>query len=76
MVSPKSTTTSTTTIQPKTKTVTPTVPTVNNSSPAVKKSTTGICHAIGTTYYSKTTNYTAYNSIADCLASGGRLPLK
>jgi hypothetical protein len=47
-----------------------------STEPAVKKSSTGICHAIGTTYYSRTTKYTAYNSIADCIASGGRLPAR
>ena len=62
---------------PITQIITPVVqtpPATFSSDPAVKKSTTGICHAIGTTYYSRTTNYTAYSSIADCLASGGRLP--
>ena len=54
----------------------PQVPSTSTSDPAVKKSTTGICHAIGTTYYARTTNYTAYASIADCLASGGRLPAR
>jgi endonuclease YncB( thermonuclease family) len=44
------------------------------SSGVVKKSTNDICHAPGTTYYEKTTNYTAYNSVDECLASGGRLP--
>ena len=44
------------------------------SSVVVKKSTNDICHAPGTTYYDKTTNYTAYNSIDECLARGGRLP--
>lgn len=45
-----------------------------SSSGVVKKSTNDICHAPGTTYYEKTTNYTAYNSVDECLASGGRLP--
>lgn len=40
----------------------------------VKKSTTGICHASGTTYYAKTKNFTPYNTLDDCLNSGGRLP--
>ncbi|MBI2448624.1 hypothetical protein HYV44_03685 [Candidatus Microgenomates bacterium] len=48
----------------------------DSENPPVKKSTTGICHGEGTTYYSKTTNFTPYNSIADCLSSGGRLPKK
>lgn len=55
---------------------TPQISVTPTSDPTVKKSTTGICHAIGTTYYSRTLNYTAYSSIADCLASGGRLPVK
>jgi len=42
----------------------------------VKKSSTGICHAPGTTYYSRTKNYIAFNSVQDCLDSGGRLPLR
>ncbi|MFA5644364.1 MAG: thermonuclease family protein [Patescibacteria group bacterium] len=43
-------------------------------SPQVKKSSTGICHEKGTTYYDRTKNFISYNSIADCLSSGGRLP--
>jgi len=46
----------------------------NSGSGIVKKSTTGICHAPGTTYYNKTKNYTAYETVEDCLNSGGRLP--
>ena len=40
----------------------------------VKKSTTGICHAPGTTYYAQTKNFTPYKTLDDCLKSGGRLP--
>jgi hypothetical protein len=40
----------------------------------VKKSTTGICHAPGTTYYEKTKTFTSFDSIQQCLDSGGRLP--
>lgn len=50
------------------------IPSDNTSGPAVKKSSTGICHAQGTQYYDRTINYTPYNSIDECLASGGRLP--
>ncbi len=46
----------------------------DNNQPNVKKSTTGICHEKGTTYYNATKNFTPYNSIAECLASGWRLP--
>lgn len=48
----------------------------NSSSGVVKKSTSGICHAPGTTYYNRTTNFTAYKSVDACLNSGGRLPLR
>lgn len=61
---------------PKVSTSTPTTlvtPTKIND-PAVKKSTSGICHQKGTTYYSKTLTFTPYNSIKECLNSGGRLP--
>ncbi len=47
---------------------------ITTTGPEVKKSKTDICHARGTAYYSRTTNYTAYSSIKDCLNSGGRLP--
>ena len=46
----------------------------STGSGVVKMSTTGICHAPGTTYYDRTTNYTAYSTIDACLAAGGRLP--
>ena len=57
-------------------TLTPKVvtPTVNSIDPEVKKSSTGICHARGTRYYSITLKYTSFTSITDCLNSGGRLP--
>ena len=40
----------------------------------VKKSRSGICHAPGTTYYSRTTNFVAYETIGACVKAGGRLP--
>ena len=61
--------------QSATATTTASAPTsTSTNEPAVKKSSTGICHAQGTTYYDRTTNYTPYDSIDACLASGGRLP--
>lgn len=42
--------------------------------PPVKKSTTGICHAKGTTYYQQTKKYETFHTIEDCVKSGGRLP--
>ena len=47
-----------------------------SSGGVVKKSSTGICHAPGTTYYSKTKNFTPFKTVQDCLNSGGRLPLR
>ena len=44
------------------------------SSGSVKKSTTGICHAPGSTYYNKTKNFTPFKTLDECLKSGGRLP--
>jgi micrococcal nuclease len=46
------------------------------TSGVVKKSSSSICHAPGTTYYSRTTNFTPYNTLDECLASGGRMPLR
>ena len=46
------------------------------SAPAVKKSKTGICHAAGSTYYSRTLNFTPFTTMAECIKSGGRLPKK
>lgn len=43
---------------------------------AVKKSSTGICHSKGGTYYEQTKNYTAYQSMDECIKSGGRPPKK
>lgn len=44
--------------------------------PSVKKSSTGICHQKGTLFYKNTKNFTSYNSMDECLNSGGRLPKK
>ncbi len=61
---------------PVTPIVTPIPNATSTAEPAVKKSTTGLCHAKGTTYYNQTKNYIAYATIADCIASGGRLPAR
>ena len=42
--------------------------------PPVKMSKSGICHERGSTYYSKTKNYTAFNTMEECLRAGGRRP--
>jgi len=39
---------------------------------AVKKSTSGICHDTNSTYYERTKNFEAFDSVADCINSGGR----
>jgi len=45
-----------------------------NDEPPVKMSKSGICHERGSTYYSKTKNYTAYKTLEACLRAGGRKP--
>ena len=40
----------------------------------VKKSKTNICHKEGSRYYDITKHFKAYQSIKDCIESGGRLP--
>ena len=46
----------------------------SDENPPVKKSMSGICHVRGSTYYSRTKNFTPYESLEACLKSGGRLP--
>jgi hypothetical protein len=41
---------------------------------SVKKSKSEICHTPGSQYYSRTKNFTLYDTLDQCLASGGRLP--
>ena len=47
---------------------------IADDEPPVKMSKSGICHERGGTYYSKTKNYTAYNTLEECLRAGGRKP--
>ena len=42
----------------------------------VKKSMTNICHKKGSKYYNQTKHFRPYNTIKDCIDSGGRLPKK
>lgn len=49
-------------------------PTPSTVSGVVKKSKSDICHAPGTTYYDQTKNFTPFNTLQECLDSGGRLP--
>ncbi|MEM0513929.1 HNH endonuclease family protein [Pseudoalteromonas sp. YIC-827] len=41
---------------------------------AVKMSKSGICHAPDSAHYQRTTNFTAYANLPNCLDAGGRLP--
>jgi len=66
--------TSTQTSTPAASTTTDEPASTTASSGVVKMSSTGICHAPGTTYYEKTTNFTSYGSVDECIAAGGRLP--
>ncbi|RNF53005.1 HNH endonuclease [Marinomonas hwangdonensis] len=45
-----------------------------NAASIIKKSKSDICHAPDTEYYSRTKNFTLYDTLDQCLASGGRLP--
>ncbi len=47
---------------------------IQNINPKVKKSSTNICHEKGSQYYKQTKKYKSFNTIEDCLNSGGRLP--
>jgi hypothetical protein len=45
---------------------------IASDEPPVKMSKSGICHERGSTYYSKTKNYTSYNTLDEYLRTGGR----
>lgn len=40
--------------------------------PPVKKSTSGICHERGSSFYERTKNFEPYESMEACVQSGGR----
>lgn len=42
--------------------------------PIIKQSSSGICHDERSPHYQRTSRYTAFTSLAECLAAGGRLP--
>ena len=48
----------------------------DSGSVPVKKSKTNICHKKGSKYYDQTKHFRAFNTIKDCIDSGGRLPKK
>ena len=46
----------------------------DSASVPVKKSKTNICHKKGSKYYDQTKYFRAYQTMKDCIESGGRLP--
>jgi hypothetical protein len=46
----------------------------NKTKSPIKMSSTGICHDKNSYSYSRTKNYTAFDSTATCIKAGGRLP--
>jgi hypothetical protein len=48
----------------------------DSSAPNVKKSKIYICHDKSSRSYNRTKTYTPYDTIEECLASGGRLSKK
>ena len=48
----------------------------DSASVPVKKSKTNICHKKGSKYYDQTKHFRSFNTIKDCIDSGGRLPKK
>ena len=44
----------------------------NAADPAIKKSKTNICHEKTSMHYANTKNFTPFDSMAKCVASGGR----
>tara|TARA_R100001129_G_scaffold7775_1_gene5684 strand:- start:501 stop:1232 length:732 start_codon:yes stop_codon:yes gene_type:complete len=47
---------------------------IQASEHVIKKSNSGICHAEDSRWYSRTKNFTPYDTLDACLKSGGRLP--
>ena len=44
----------------------------DQGSPHVKKSTSGICHERGWPSYDRTTHFEPFNTMEECISSGGR----
>ena len=45
-----------------------------SENPPVKMSKSEICHAEDSSYYNRTKNFVAYETLEECLEDGGRLP--
>lgn len=46
----------------------------NEVDPTVKMSKSEICHAVDSSYYNRTKNFTSFDTLQDCIDAGGRLP--
>lgn len=46
----------------------------DTAGPAVKKSRSGICHDRSSPWYEQTIHFEPFDSLKECLDSGGRLP--
>jgi hypothetical protein len=46
----------------------------DQGAPAVKKSKNGICHDVQSPDYRRTKNFIGFDSMAECLESGGQYP--
>jgi len=46
----------------------------NDIDPAVKMSKSEICHAVDSSYYNRTKNFTSFETLNECIDAGGRLP--
>jgi hypothetical protein len=46
----------------------------STSEPQVKQSSSGICHDNSSGSFNRTKNYIPFDTIADCIEAGGRLP--
>lgn len=51
-------------------------PSPMTTDPPVKKSKSGICHDRSSGWYKRTKNFLPFDTIEECLKSGGRLPRK
>jgi hypothetical protein len=47
---------------------------VTPTEPSVKQSSSGICHDTSSASYNRTKKYQGFDSVAACIADGGRLP--
>ena len=46
----------------------------DEENPPVKMSNSEICHAVDSSYYNRTKNFTSFETLKECIDAGGRLP--